>query len=110
MNRRSLFQYITGLLAGTLAGTKTSPPTPVKTLPMPKYAGFNGSFRIGNSQWRSGYTINLARISSTNPKRFKLLPDQMGVWQSEDKSIEKLVYRNKEGKLFSLEFAPMEET
>jgi hypothetical protein len=77
---------------------------------MPKDAGFDGSFMLYRNKWTSGYNVKLARCLAANPNRFKILPNQMGVWQSEDKSIEKLVYRNNEGRLFSLEFAPMEET
>jgi hypothetical protein len=110
MNRRDLLQWITGLLAGTLAGTEPKTISSPKTLPMPKNAGFNGSFMLYRNKWTSGYNVKLARCLAVNPDRFKILPNQMVVWQSEDKSIEKLVYRNNEGKLFSLEFAPMEET
>lgn len=103
MHRRTFFSWLSSLAAGTVASTPTAKPEPCVT---PAYAGFDGSFHMG----RARYKIILAHASVSGPKRYTgLVPGMMGVWKNEDKSVSKLVYRNRDGKLFELQFVPMEE-
>ena len=101
MDRRSFFAWLSSsFAAGTVAAAK---PEPCVT---PAYAGFDGSFHMG----RGRHKIILARASVNGLNRYTgLVPGMMGVWKNDDKSVSKLVYRNRDGKLFSLEFVPMEE-
>lgn len=101
MNRRSWLQCLAAIFA---PGTPQKPQAaPCLT---PAYAGFDGSFHMG----RARYKIILAYASASSLKRYTgLVPGMMGVWKNEDKSVSKLVYRNRDGKLFELQFVPMEE-
>lgn len=103
MDRRGFFSWLSSLAAGTVVSQPAAKPEPCVT---PAYAGFDGSFHMG----RGRHKIILARASVNGPNRYTgLVPGMMGVWKNEDKSVSKLVYRNRDGKLFSLEFVPMEE-
>lgn len=101
MNRRSWLQSLATLFAP--APAEQPKPEPCLT---PAYAGFDGSFHMG----RTRYKIILAYASVSGPTRYTgLVPGMMGVWKNDDKSVSKLVYRNRDGKLFELQFVPMEE-
>jgi hypothetical protein len=104
MDRRSFFRWLSSLAAGTVAPQPDSKPTPCIT---PAYAGFSGSFRLYGGG--SGYTVKLARASASSPKRWGIEKFRMGYWYNDDGSVSKVVWRNADGKLFELQFVPMEE-
>lgn len=103
MNRRGFFGILSWLASGSAASPAAAKPEPCVT---PAYAGFDGSFML--YQHRS-YVIRLARAMATSPKRWSLSNGRMGYWYNADGSVSKLVYRNADGKLFDLQFVPMEE-
>lgn len=75
----------------------------------PAYAGFDGSFRLYGGTYGSGYLIKLARTSASSPGRWKIDKGRMGYWRNDDGTVSKLIWRNADGKLFDLQFVPMEE-
>jgi len=101
MNRRSFFLWLSSLAAGTVASQPAAKPEPCVT---PAYAGFDGSFCL-----HGNYKIILAKTSASNPKRWGIDRGRMGYWRNEDGSVSKMIYRNRDGKLFDLQFVPMEE-
>ena len=104
MDRRSFFSWLlSSFAAGTVAAAK---PEPCVT---PAYAGFDGSFRLLGGDFRSGYKIKLSRASASSPKRWGIDKGRMGYWFNDDGSVSKLIWRNADGKLFDLQFVPMEE-
>lgn len=106
MNRRNFFGWLSSMFAGTVAMTPATKPEPCVT---PAYAGFDGSFRLYGGEYRSSYTVRLAKCAVANPKRWGIDRGRMGYWYNEDKSVSKVVWRNADGKLFELQFVPMEE-
>lgn len=103
MTRRGLFQWVSSLFAARAA--EPEPPAPVACL-TPAYAGFDGSFILNSGRYR----IVLASALVDSPKRYSgCVRGMLGVWKNHDKSVSRLVYRNLDGKLFSLEFVPMDE-
>lgn len=101
MNRRSWFQSLTALFA--TASAEQPKPEPCIT---PAYAGFDGSYFMNPS----AYKIILYRCRVDSPNRYTGLPaNVMAVWKNHDGSVSKLLYRNRDGKLFDLQFVPMEE-
>lgn len=101
MRRRDLFGFLSLPFFGF------SFKEPVKEFSAAE-AKFDGSFRLWNaSNVGSGYNIRLARAKKDSPNKYKIANDQMGTWLNEDGSVEKVVYRNKEGKLFELKFFPL---
>ena len=106
MDRRTFFSWLCSLAAGTVASTPDAKPEPCVT---PAYAGFDGSFRLRGGRHSSGYLVKLARCAVSNPKRWGIERGRMGYWYNDDKSVSKVVWRNEYGKLFELQFVPMEE-
>ena len=100
MDRRGFFSWLSSLAAGTVASQPAAKPAPCLT---PAYAGFDGSFR------QQCYTIRLTRASASSPKRWGINKGHMGYWRNDDGSVSKLIWRNADGKLFDLQFVPMEE-
>jgi hypothetical protein len=101
MDRRGFFSWLSSsFAAGTVAAAK---PEPCLT---PAYAGFDGTFLMNG---HSRYKIKLARAYADNPNRWGISPGMLGVWRNRDESVSKVIWRNRDGKLFSLEFVPMEE-
>lgn len=101
MNRRSWLQSLAAVFA---PGTPEKPkPEPCIT---PAYAGFDGSFQLSGGR----HIIRLLRCVIDSPKRYSGLPrNVIGVWKNHDGSVSKLLYRNRDGKLFNLQFVQMEE-
>lgn len=99
MNRRSWLQ---GLAAFFAPGTpEKQPAQPCIT---PAYAGFDGLIRF------VGWTLILRRGPVDHPNRYAGIGrGEFAVWKNADKSVSKLLYRNADGKLFDLQFVPMEE-
>jgi hypothetical protein len=106
MDRRSFISWLSSLAAGTVASQPAAKPEPCLT---PAYAGFDGSFRLLGGDFRSGYKIKLSRASVSSPKRWGIDKGRMGYWRNDDGSVSKLIWRNADGKLFDLQFVPMEE-
>lgn len=108
MNRRDLLQWFASIFpVTTFAAAVESLPAKV---PTPADAGFSGSFRL----WRgdrvgSGYTVRLAKAKATSPARYKVASGQIGMWLNDDDSVEKVIWRNGDGKLFELRFVPLPE-
>lgn len=101
MNRRSWLQGLASIFA--TAPAEQSKPEPCIT---PAYAGFDGSFRLNGGR----HIIRLLRCVIDSPKRYTGLPrNAIGVWKNHDGSVSKMLYRNRDGKLFDLQFVPMEE-
>jgi hypothetical protein len=103
MDRRSFFSWLSSFAVGTVASQPTAKPEPCIT---PAYAGFDGSFLINT---HSGRIFRACRCYADNPQRWRVVPGMMAVWRNRDESISKMVYRNRDGKLFDLQFVPMEE-
>lgn len=101
MTRRSWLQSFAAFF---VPGPPEKPPAePCLT---PAYAGFDGSFYLNGGR----YLIRLLRCFVDSPKRYTGLPrNVIGVWRNHDGSVSKLLYRNRDGKLFDLKFVPMEE-
>lgn len=109
MTRRNLLQWLAAIFpASAVAATV---PAALPKVPTPADAGFTGSFRL----WRadrvgSGYTVRLAKTKSSSPDRHKVASGQIGMWlNDDDESVEKVIWRNRDGKLFELRFVPMDE-
>lgn len=101
MNRRSWMQS----LAALFAVPEPEPPAVVPCV-TPAYAGFDGSFQLNGGR----HIIRLLRCVVDSPKRYTGLPrNVIGVWKNHDGSVSKLLYRNRDGKLFDLQFVPMKE-
>lgn len=105
--RRSLFQAASAWLAGGSTIEKPAPhePQPCVT---PSYAGFDGSFLLNTHVMRSRL-IKLARCYADNPQRWGIGKGMLALWRNRDESVSKVVYRNRDGKLFELKFVAMEE-
>ena len=108
MDRRGFLQWLASIFPVT-AFASAGEPAPAK-VPTPADAGFSGSFRL----WRgdrvgSGHTVRLARAKATSPARYKVASDQIGMWLNDDDSVEKVIWRNGDGKLFELRFVPLPE-
>lgn len=108
MNRRDLLQWLAAIFPASAVAASV-PPAPPR-VPTPADAGFSGSFSL----WRgdrvgSGYTVRLARTKASSPDRHKVAPGQIGMWLNDDESVEKVIWRNSDGKLFELRFVAMEE-
>ena len=104
MNRRGFFGWLSSLFAVSVACPQCEVrPTPCLT---PAYAEFDGSFMMNG---HSRYKIKLARAYADSPKRWGISPGMLGVWRNRDESVSKVVWRNRDGKLFDLQFVPMEE-
>jgi len=103
MNRRGFFGWLSSIAVASRPAPK---PEPCLT---PAYAGFDGSFRLYGGTYGSGYLIKLARTSASSPGRWKIDKGRMGYWRNDDGSVSKLIWRNADGKLFDLQFVPMEE-
>ena len=74
----------------------------------PSEVGFDGSFDI-TSGGVGPLKIRLT-ISSSNPKDWKNPPiDNTFIWLYADPDNPQLVYRNKDGKLFAVDFEPWKE-
>lgn len=99
MDRRSFFAWLSSsLAAGTVAAAK---PEPCVT---PAYAGFDGSLKCGD------YKLIMRRGLVDSPQRYTgIRRNEFAVWKNHDKSVSKLLFRNADGKLFDLQFVPMEE-
>jgi len=105
MDRRGFFGWLSSLAAGTVASQPVAKAEPCLT---PAYAGFDGSFRLYQDSLRN-HRIRLVRSPASSPGRWGLSNCSMGYWYNDDKSVSKLLYRNADGKLFDLQFVPMEE-
>jgi hypothetical protein len=103
MDRRGFFSWLSSLAAGTVASQPAAKPEPCVT---PAYAGFDGSFLINT---HSSRIFRACRCYADNPQRWGVVPGMMAVWRNRDDSVSKMVYRNRDGKLFDLQFVPMEE-
>ena len=104
VNRRGFFGLLSWLASGSAAVPAAAKPEPCVT---PAYAGFDGSFLLYNHASR--HAVRLARARATSPSRWSLANGRLGYWYNDDGSVSKLVYRNADGKLFDLQFVPMEE-
>ena len=101
MDRRGFFAWLSSLAAGTVASQPPAKPEPCVT---PAYAGFDGSLKCG------GYKLIMRRGLVDNPQRYTgIRRGEFAVWKNHDKSVSKLLFRNADGKLFDLQFVPMEE-
>ena len=108
MNRRDLLQWIAAIFPASVVAASAPPARP--KVPTPADAGFNGSFRL----WRgdrvgSGHTVRLAKTKASSPDRHRVAPGQIGMWLNDDESVEKVIWRNNDGKLFELRFVVMDE-
>jgi hypothetical protein len=103
MDRRGFFSWLSSLAVGTIASQPAPQPEPCIT---PAYAGFDGTFVMNG---HSRYKIKLARAYADHPKRWSLSAGMLGVWRNRDESVSKVVWRSRDGKLFDLQFVPMEE-
>jgi len=102
MTRRTLFGWLASFFLPVPVPAQPVKPVPCLT---PAYAGFEGWFFLQ----ASSYKVRLASAFANNPARWGIQPGRMGVWKNHDNSVSKVVWRNLDGKLFSLEFVPMEE-
>lgn len=101
MNRRSWFQSLAAIFAPEVPEKSRAEPCMT-----PAYAGFDGSFQLSGGR----HIIRLMRCVIDSPKRYSGLPrNVIGAWKNHDGSVSKLLYRNADGKLFDLQFVPMEE-
>lgn len=99
MNRRTWLESIAALVG--VREPKKPAAVPCLT---PSYAGFDGTMKVG------GYSVILRRGAVDNPNRYSgLRRNEFAVWKNADKSVSKLLYRNADGKLFDLQFVPMNE-
>jgi len=105
MNRRNWFQSLTGLfVSGSVVKQPSSSPCIT-----PAYAGFDGVLRIGGSHggW---YKFILRRGLVDNPFRYTgIRHNELAVWKNHDGSVSKLLYRNRDGKFFDLQFVPIDD-
>lgn len=108
MNRRSLLSSIAGFLPASMLPASAAPTKPEPCL-TPAYAGFDGSFLLYGGGSARRYTVRLLRCSASSPKRWGLDNGRLAYWYNDDKSVSKLLWRNRDGKLFDLQFVPMEE-
>ena len=75
----------------------------------PIEVGFDGSFDIKAGGYYKSMKIRLTR-SGFDPKDWKNPPiDNTFVWLYTDKDNPQLLYKNKEGKLYSVNFEPFGE-
>jgi hypothetical protein len=102
MTRRDWFQWLA--LGSTSAAAKKNPERCVT----PAYAGFDGSF-VMNSHNLRRHVVKLARCYVDSPGRWSIGKGVLGCWKNRDESVSKVLYRNRDGKLFELHFVPMEE-
>lgn len=101
MDRRSFFRWLSSLAASAVTPQPASTPEPCMT---PAYAGFDGTMKCG------GWKLILRRGMADHPQRYTgIRRNEFAVWKNHDKSVSKLLYRNADGKLFDLQFVPMEE-
>lgn len=97
MNRRGFFSCLSSLVATPPAAK----PEPCVT---PAYAGFDGTLKCG------GWKCLLRRGLVDNPQRYTgIRRNEFAVWKNHDQSVSKLLFRNADGKLFDLQFVPVEE-
>ena len=75
----------------------------------PIEVGFDGSFYMSNGGSRRSITIRLLRTAS-KPKDWKEQPiDNTFIWLYTDPDNPQLLYKNKDGKLFTVNFEPFGE-
>ena len=102
MNRRTLLSAIWAILWPPMP-PKTAEPQPCVT---PAYAGFDGVFRIGRDRWR----VALRRCLADNPSRVTgICCEELVVWKNPDRSVSKLMWKDRDGRLFELKFVPFRE-
>ena len=105
MDRRGFFSWLSSFAAGAVASQPTIKPEPCVT---PAYAGFDGSFVMNHHNLRL-HVIKLCRCYADLPSRWSIGNGVLGYWKNRDESVSKVVWRNRDGKLFELQFVPMEE-
>jgi hypothetical protein len=72
----------------------------------PIEVGFDGSFNITSGGWYRSIKVRLTR-TAYSPKDWKEPPiDNTFVWLYTDPDNPQLLYKNKEGKLYSVNFEP----
>ena len=106
-SRRGMLQSVLAWLAGGAAAEAPAKPVPTPCV-TPAYAGFDGSFRM-NDRYGFQPIIKLARCYADSPSRWSIGNGVLGYWKNRDESVSKVVWRNRDGKLFELQFVPMEE-